>query len=274
MLHLKEVAQAELHQAKTLEFIPVERIHPNPHQPRKSIPEEGLDELAQSIRQYGLLQPIVVRVLGSGVYELIAGERRLLASRRAGLTHISAVVYPCFEKDSAMIALIENLQRENLHFFEEAEGYQNLLRGHGMTQEELAEKLGKNQSTIANKLRILRLSPRIKTMVLSARLTERHARALLRVRDENLQAKLIAQIVKSCLSVKESENLIDRTLEKQEQVRQAPRIIKMLRDHRIFVNTVKRAVEQLRECGIKAECSVIEREKEVLINVSIPKQHT
>lgn len=275
MLRVRELQEYEQTEDRLLMQIPIDKIYPNPYQPRKTMNEDGLEELAQSISMYGLLQPIVVRVGAEGKYELIAGERRLRASKRAGQTHISCVVYTACEQDSAMIALIENLQRENLHFLEEAEGYANILRGHGMTQEELAGKLGKNQSTIANKLRILKLSPRIKSMVASSRMTERHARALLRVRDEDTQARLIAQIVKNSLSVKETESLIERTLAKKEETEGHGRhVIRLLRDHRLFINTIKHAVEQLNDAGIPADCKVQDTEGAILINVSIPKQHT
>jgi ParB family chromosome partitioning protein len=160
----------------TLEVIPVDYIRPNPYQPRRVFSEESLNELAQSIKRYGLLQPIAVRKLSQNYYEIIAGERRWRAVCRAGFTHIKAVVQSAIDEDSAMIALIENLQRENLHFFEEAEGYMSLMKEHGLTQEELARRLGKNQSTVANKMRILKLPAAVKDQISQYKLSERHAR--------------------------------------------------------------------------------------------------
>ena len=155
-----------------LTAIPVDAIRANPYQPRKYFSDESLAELANSIKLNGLLQPITVRQTGTGKYELIAGERRLRASKLAGLSEIKAIVVSnAIDQDIAMIALIENLQRENLHFFEEAEGYQSLIREHGFTQEQLAARLSKNQSTIANKLRILRLSRVVKAKLLEVNLT-------------------------------------------------------------------------------------------------------
>ena len=163
--------------------IPIEAIRPNPYQPRCVFAQEALEELCASIKQYGLLQPISVRKAGNDAYELIAGERRLRACRMAGMTAIDAIVFSAYEQDSAVIAMMENLQRENLHYMEEAEGYQNLIRDHGLSQDELARRLGKNQSTIANKMRILKLPLTVKRMLLQYNLTERHARALLRLRN-------------------------------------------------------------------------------------------
>ena len=154
--------------SKQMENIPIDMIKPNPYQPRKNISIKGLEELAQSIKQYGVIQPITVRRSSSGGYELIAGERRLRAAKMAGLDYICSIIIDTYEQDSAILAMIENLQRENLHFLEEAEGYASLIEDHGFTQEELAVKLGKNQSTIANKLRILRLSGKIKEILIKA----------------------------------------------------------------------------------------------------------
>ena len=192
--------------------IPIEAIRPNPYQPRRVFAQEALEELCASIKQYGLLQPISVRKAGNDAYELIAGERRLRACRMAGMTAIDAIVFSAYEQDSAVIAMMENLQRENLHYMEEAEGYQNLIRDHGLSQDELARRLGKNQSTIANKMRILKLPLTVKRMLLQYNLTERHARALLRLHDEEMQIKIVNVIVQQNLNVKATEDLVERTL--------------------------------------------------------------
>lgn len=156
-----------------MELIPIHAVRPNPYQPRKYFSDEAISDLADSIRQVGLLQPINVRRVAAG-YELIAGERRLRACKMAGLTEIKAIILDgAYDRDIAMIAMIENLQRENLHFFEEAEGYQSLIREHGFTQEELATRLCKNQSTVANKLRILKLPRQVKDRIIKGGLTER-----------------------------------------------------------------------------------------------------
>jgi ParB family chromosome partitioning protein len=195
--------------SKQMENIPIDMIKPNPYQPRKNISIKGLEELAQSIKQYGVIQPITVRRSSSGGYELIAGERRLRAAKMAGLDYICSIIIDTYEQDSAILAMIENLQRENLHFLEEAEGYASLIEDHGFTQEELAVKLGKNQSTIANKLRILRLSREIKEILIKAKLSERHARALLKLPDEKLQMQAVQEVIRNQLNVRDTEAVID-----------------------------------------------------------------
>ena len=193
---LKYEGTAVKREGKNIVYIRIENIRPNPYQPRKKFERASLEELCESIKQYGIIQPINVRISGSG-YELVAGERRLRAAEMAGLREIPAIILDVSDNDSAIMALIENLQREDLTYFEEAEGYQNLLSEHNLTQEELAEKIGKSQSTIANKIRLLRLSPLIKKILIDNSLTERHARALLKLHDEQLQLKVLKRSAKT-----------------------------------------------------------------------------
>ncbi len=256
-----------------LQRLPIERIKPNPSQPRKHFSEESLNELADSIREYGLIQPIVVRRMNDH-YELIAGERRLRACKRIGWKEIDAIVQPAFEEDSAFMAVVENLQRENLHFLEEAEGLQCLINGYSLTQDELARRIGKNQSTVANKLRILKLSPQVKAAMFEARLTERHARALLKLTDEAAQLEAIEVIRKRGFSVKDTEAYIKKYAGKTGIEAEPPKkakIIHLFKDYRLFVNTMKSAVRQLREAGLNAEFLLDEDDTEVRINVLIPK---
>ncbi len=256
-----------------LQRLPIERIQPNPAQPRKHFSEESLNELADSIREYGLIQPIVVRRMNDH-YELIAGERRLRACKRCGWREIDAIVQPAFEEDSAFMAVVENLQRENLHFLEEAEGLQSLIAGYSLTQEELARRISKNQSTVANKLRILKLSPAVKAAILEARLTERHARALLKLSDEQSQLDTIEIVRKRGLSVKDTEALITKrafNVGFDGEPQKKSKIIHLFKDYRLFVNTMKNAVRQLREAGLNAEFLLDEDDSEVRINVLIPK---
>ena len=173
--------------------LPIEQIKPNPCQPRRYFNETSLDELAQSIRQYGVIQPVTVRKTEAG-YELVAGERRCRASERAGLGTVPAIIINADTPKSAEMALLENLQREDLSFFEIAEGYQNLIHEYSMTQDELAEKMGKSQSTVANKLRLLRLSAHVRQLIGEFALTERHARALLHLSDERKQLEALKTI--------------------------------------------------------------------------------
>ena len=180
-----------------------------------------LEELRDSIKQYGVLQPINVRVISGNHYELVAGERRLRAATMAGLVDIPAIILDVSESDSAIMALIENLQREDLTYLEEAEGYASLLDDHNLTQEELALKIGKSQSTIANKIRLLKLSPLIKKILMDNNLTERHARSLLKLRDEQLQHKVLKMVCERGFNVKKTEDLIDRVIERYTKRKQS-----------------------------------------------------
>lgn len=261
-------------EGNTLEVIPVDYIRPNPYQPRRVFSEESINELAQSIKQYGLLQPITVRKLSHNYYEIIAGERRWRAVCRAGFTHIKAVIQPALDEDSAVIALIENLQRENLHFFEEAEGYLNLMREHGLTQEELARRLGKNQSTVANKMRILKLPSNVKELITTYKLSERHARALLRLHNEEAQLRLIKDIKQKNLSVKLTEELVERTLSKlygEEPETSGQHVVCIMRDYRIYLNTIKKALSRIKKSGVKVSYQACESKDKVSISIELAK---
>ena len=262
-------------EGNTLEVIPVDYIRPNPYQPRRIFSEEGIAELAHSIKQYGLLQPITVRKLSHNYYEIIAGERRWRAVCKAGFTHIKAVVQPAIDEDSAVIALIENLQREDLHFFEEAEGYQSLMKEHGLTQEELARRLGKNQSTVANKMRILKLPVSVKDLVGEYKLTERHARALLRLHNEEAQLKLVRDIKQKNLSVKVTEDIVERMLQKLYGEEPAPlagqHVVCIMRDYRIYVNTIKKALSRIKKSGVHVSYQASESKDKVSINIELAK---
>jgi len=259
---------------RRLEEIPVESICPNPNQPRKTFDEEAIAELAESIRQVGLIQPLLVRRQGEG-YELVAGERRLRACKSIGLEKVPCVVQSdIVEEDSAMMALVENLQRENLHYIEEAECYQALLNTYNLKQEELAARVGKSQSTIANKLRVLRLSPDVKAMLSEANLSERHARSLLRIPDEDAQKQIIEKVREKGLSVKDTEKLVEREIDRRsekkvEGAKPRPKIVRMLRDYRLFMNTVNMAINQLRDTGIDVEVEQFEREDGVDITIRV-----
>lgn len=259
--------------------IPIDTIRPNPYQPRRVFAQDALEELCASIKQYGLLQPISVRKLGSDSFELIAGERRLRACRMAGMKFIDAIIFSTYEQDSAVIAMMENLQRENLHYMEEAEGYQNLIRDHGLSQDELARRLGKNQSTIANKMRILKLPMAVKRMLLQYSLTERHARALLRLHDEEMQMHVIQIIVQQNLNVKATEDLVERTIsrmygiekEEEEQSRTRPsKISGFVRDTRLFVNSLRTVVQQMADAGLNPKLESRDKEEGMEIKIWIP----
>lgn len=256
--------------------IPIDAIRPNPYQPRRIFSNEALEELSASIRQYGLLQPISVRKVENGKYELIAGERRLRASKMAGLKEIDAIVFSSYEQDSAVVAMMENLQRENLHYFEEAEGYLNLIHDHGLSQDELARRLGKNQSTIANKMRILKLPVKVKRLLIQYNLSERHARALLRLHDEDMQMKVLSSIIHQGMNVKATEELVERILNRmygieEEEKPEEPKTRNFVRDNRIYLNSIQSVIRQMKEAGLAAEISTVETEEGLEIHLSIPK---
>lgn len=229
-----------------------ENIIPNPFQPRKTFNDDSLQELAGSIREFGVIQPLLVRRQGE-VYELIAGERRLRASRLAGLTEVPVIVRELEDKEMAELAMIENLQREDLHFLEEAEGYQHLLASFSFTQEELARRVGKNQSTIANKLRLLKLAPEVRKVLVGQSLTERHARALLKIEDSQIQLEVLADVKEKGLNVRETEELIENVFNNISQKKQAaPKqtLVKIIKDVRIFINTINSVISQMKKSGM------------------------
>lgn len=233
--------------------IPIEKIRPNPYQPRKYFNRSNLEELASSILEYGVLQPIIIRKNGSVNYELIAGERRLRASELAGLTTIPAIILNVNDNDSALMAFVENIQRQNLNFLEEAEGYKCIMEDYGFTQEELANKLSKSQSAIANKLRILKLSDKVKKLIIDHNLTERHARAVLKLPQEASQIEAVTRIIKEDLTVKKTEEMVadmmevlsassTRRVEKKEK--------RMVNNMKLFTNSIRQSVDIIRKTGI------------------------
>ena len=262
--------------SRKLTDIPVDSIRRNPYQPRVTFDEESIAELAQSIQQVGLIQPLVVRKVDDG-YELVAGERRLRAVRSLGMETVTCIVEQAMEDESsAMMALIENLQREDLHYLEEAQSYNTLLSTYHLTQEELAQRLGKSQSSIANKLRLLRLPDAVRTAMVDDQLTERHARALLKLKDEQAQLEAVEKITKKNLSVKETEKLVEKTLnrlydEKADGARPRPVIMRIVKDYRLFMNTVNAAVHELREAGMTVEVEQEDREDGVDIKISVTR---
>ncbi len=231
--------------------IPLNLIKPNPNQPRKNFDSIGLEELSASIAQNGVLQPISVRRVGDG-YEIVAGERRCRAARIAGLSKIPGIVLEADEQKSALIALLENLQREDLSFFEIAQGYQKLIHSQGITQEELAKRLGKSQSTVANKLRLLRFTPQVQNLISDYALTERHARALLHLTSEELQCSAAKTIYEEQLNVRQAEELIKEMLNKKPGQQRRVKI-SAYHDMRMFTNTIKQAIEIMRENGVQAD---------------------
>lgn len=253
--------------------IPIKSILPNPHQPRREFDKASLQDLAISIMEYGLMQPITVRQTGPFDYELIAGERRLTACKNLGMAYIPAIVMNASPTDSAILALVENIQRENLNYLEEAEAFRNLICEHGLTQEELADKLGKSQSTVANKMRILKLSPKVREILIAHSLTERHARALLRLPEEKQRLRAAKLVAERGLNVAKTEELVDRLLKAPEVAvaRPKPTEGRIFRDVRVFHNTIRQAVEMMRKSGIEATAAKTENNTCIEYTIVIPK---
>lgn len=256
--------------------VKITEIVPNPFQPRKIFAQESLQELAASIEEYGIIQPLIVRVISDG-FELVAGERRLRASKLAGLSQVPVIIKEFTDKEVAELAMIENLQREDLHFLEEAEGFQQLITSFGFTQEELAKRMGKNQSTIANKLRLLKLIPEVRAVVANEKLTERHARSLLKIEDARLQMEVLELISEKRLNVRETEELIEEFLEdiaKQVEAKNTPKrnVVKIIRDVRIFINTINNVVGEMKKTGLKIKVKQEQDEEFIHINLRIPKR--
>lgn len=252
--------------------IPVDLIERNPNQPRKVFQEAPLFELAESIRVCGIIQPLNVRKISENKYELISGERRLKASKLIGLKTVPAIVMNIEEETSAVIALIENLQREDLSFFEEALAYEKLIQNYSFTQEALAFKLGKSQSAIANKMRLLKLNDDIKAKVVEYNLTERHCRSLLKISDEDTRMKVVNTIIAKNMNVTEAENYIEELKRKNIAVeKKERRVIPLFKDIRIFSNTVKQAVDMMKKAGVNADSKKKETDEYIEYFIRIEK---
>ncbi len=244
-------------------FLPVRSIRPNPAQPRKFFREDALDELADSIRQHGILQPLSVRRVGNN-YELISGERRLRAAQLAGVTDVPCILMSMDDKASGFAALVENLQRQDLDFIEEAMGIRRLIQEHSMSQEQAARLLGKSQSAIANKLLLLRHSDTVLSAIREAELTERHARALLKLRSEEETLAAIDRIVKEGMSVARAEKYIESLLmEKEEKTGKA--------NVGAFLNTLTQNLQKIQLSGIAAVSERRETESQIVLTITIPK---
>lgn len=250
-------------------LVPQEEIFPNPNQPRKRFDFDELEGLAQSIRQNGIIQPIAVRVNEKGQYELISGERRLRASRLVGITRIPCIIMEANDSKSALFALIENIQRTDLSFFEEAVAIDKLINEYGMSRDEVCKKLGKAPPTVSNKLRLLRLPEEIRLKIVQENLTERHARALLKMNNLSQIQRALSIISEKRLNVEESEKLIDQIMNNDSRRRQPP--VKLFKDVRIFVNTLNHAVDTMRRAGIEADSAKSETDEYIEYIVRIPK---
>ena len=249
--------------------LPVAKILPNPSQPRKIFQEDELQSLARSIQENGLLQPVTVR-RENGQYYLVAGERRLRACKLAGLRDIQAILSDCEPEDSAVLALLENVQRRDLQMFEQANAILNLIREWQITQEEAARRLGMSQSYLANKVRLLKLSPEEQSEIITHKLTERHARALLRVDDIELRQKILRSVINRGLNVAQTEELISEPMKPKVPSRKGRRTF-VAKDIRLFINTIDHAVDAMKTAGIQAQTEKKETEEYIECVVRIPK---
>lgn len=267
-----QTTKCTLYQSNRIHMIPIERISPNPRQPRKHFPEQPLRELADSIRQHGVLQPLSVQKAGNGCYVLIAGERRLRAAGLAGLTHVPCILVHAGPQDSALLALVENLQRSDLHYLEEAAAISKLITTYGMSQEEAAKQLGRSQPAVANKLRLLRLSPACGELLRKYELTERHARALLRLENEEDRLAALRHVGEKKLTVAAAEEYIESQMTKKKQGSAQKKRLYIIKDVRLFLNSVDRGMETIRRAGVDAHCDRQESDEEIKITIQIPKR--
>ena len=251
-------------------FLPLDDIQPNPNQPRQTFDQPALEELASSIQALGVLQPLTVRRREGG-WELVAGERRLRAARLAGLTEVPCLSIQTDSQSSSLLALVENLQRRDLDFWEEAQALRRLIDTYHISQEEVAQRVGKSQSAVANKLRLLKLTPETLTLLRDGGAGERHARALLRLEDPARQLEAAQQVVDAQLTVAQTEAVVEAILsDKALPARRRPTFI--VKDVRLFLNTITRSLDLMRSAGVDAQCRRQDTEEEILLTIHIPRR--
>lgn len=255
----------------TLVFAAIDEIQPNPAQPRKRFDERGIRELSDSIARYGVLQPLSVR-LRNGGYELVAGERRLRAARLAGLSEVPCIVMEIGIQESSIIALVENLQRRDLDFVEEAQGIAQLIRVFRLSQEQVAERLGKSQSSVANKLRLLKLPEDVLEGLRAAGLSERHARALLKLPSEQEQRAMAEYAVANGLTVAATEAYIEKLLKEQKEKERQKKPVLIIKDVRLFLNTISHGLDVMKQSGVDVRCVQTDTESEIILTINIPKK--
>ena len=265
-----ESARKKTFLSRRVIYLSVDKILPNPGQPRRYFDGEALRELADSIRQYGILQPLTVR-RGRQGYELIAGERRLRAAKLAGLREVPCLLARADEEDSPLLALIENLQRRDLHWYEEAAAIARLLTSYGLSQEQAAEKLGKSQSAVANKLRLLRLSPECVSLLREHGLSERHARALLRLTDDEARLAAAREIVARAYNVAQTEAYVEALLCRGAVTPPPKQPTYIIKDVRIFLNSIRRQLGIMQRAGVNAAMEREDTDDEIRMTIRIPR---
>jgi len=264
--------QVEAYHPDEVVQIPVEKITANRFQPRTIFNEERIEELAQTIQTHGMIQPIIIREIEEGRFEIIAGERRWRAVQSLEWEHISAIIREMNNTETASVALIENLQREELTVIEEASAYAQLLELHSLTQEALAQRLGKSQSTIANKLRLLKLPDEVREALLNKTITERHARALIVLSDAEKQINVLHLILEQGLNVKQTEEMVKEIRTPKEKTKNKRPLVKGVnKDIRIAMNTIKQSLSMVSDSGIDVETEEEDLETHYQITIKIPK---
>ena len=268
-----------MEQKRTVQFtsrcihqIPIEKITPNPRQPRRHFEEQSMKALTESIRQHGILQPLSVQKLPSGCYMLVAGERRLRAAGMAGLSRVPCLIVRLSDEESAVLALVENLQRQDLHYIEEAAAIAKLISTYGLSQEEAAKRLGRSQSAVANKLRLLRLSGRCVEILREYDLTERHARAVLRLAEEEDRIAALRRMGEKEMNVAAAESYVESLLAAAQQTPSGGRSLYIIKDVRLFLNSVKRSMDTMRLAGVDATCDRQDSEEEIVMTIRIPRR--
>lgn len=261
----------EKQQNEELKQLPVKDVVPGPYQPRTIFDDDKIDELCQTIKTHGVIQPIVVRVR-DGKYEIIAGERRFRAVSKLGLATIPGIVKDFNDAQAASIALIENLQREGLTALEEAVAYQQLIDLHELTQESLAQRLGKSQSTIANKLRLLQLTEPVKQALLERKITERHARALLALPTDELQIRILTDVLEKDLNVKQTETRVAFYKEAEKEEQPVKKRFSFAKDVRLAVNTIRQSVDMISSSGLNVQKEEQDFADYYEITIKIPKR--
>ena len=259
-----------LFESTRVQFLPINTISPNPAQPRQFFAQDGLEELAASIKEHGVLQPLSVRRVGLGS-ELVSGERRLRASKLAGLEEVPCILVSVDGQESSLLALVENLQRRDLDFVEEVAALSALIQTYHLSQEEAARRIGKSQSAVANKLRLLRLPAAALTVLREHGCTERHARALLRLEDPAAQEEAARYVAREGLTVAKTEQYVEELLNPAPGAPRRKKPSFIIKDVRLFLNTVTRGLTMMKSAGVKANCKRQETDDAILLTITIPK---
>ncbi|MBM7662218.1 ParB family chromosome partitioning protein [Bacillus mesophilus] len=268
---IEKIEKIDKVENEEIKKLPLSDIVPNRFQPRTVFDNDKISELSLTIRTHGIIQPIVVREYEQGKYEIIAGERRFRAVTKLGWETIPAIIKEFNDAETASVALIENLQREELSVIEEAVAYAKLLELHNLTQEALAQRLGKGQSTVANKLRLLKLPEEVQQALLQKQITERHARALIPLKDPEKQIKLLNEIIEHQYNVKQTENKVNRLMEELVK-KPKPKRKAFSKDMRIAMNTIRQSLTMVQDNGVELDSTEEEFEEYYQITIKIQKK--